>query len=116
MISYPIRSPIGCPIGVYIKKLKADRPHPLDYSTHRPTPRTDNDSSLFFAALGKAEPLISVVRALTDGQTDGQTDGRTDATKYIISLASRSITIPIGGIGYVNLYPYSEENEPSRLS
>ncbi len=29
----------------------------------------------------------SAVRALTDGQTDG----RTDATKYIISLASRSI-------------------------
>ena len=40
-------------------KLKADRPHPRDYSTHRQTPRTDNDSSLLFAALGKAEPLIS---------------------------------------------------------
>ncbi len=25
------------------------------------------------------------------GETDGQTDGRTDATKYIISLALRSI-------------------------
>ncbi len=27
-----------------------------------------------------------------DGWTDGRTDGRTDATKYIISLASQSIT------------------------
>ncbi len=33
------------------------------------------------------------VRVVTDGQTDGRTDGRTDATKYIISLASRSINI-----------------------
>ena len=41
-------------------KLKADRPHPLDYSTQRQTPRTDtNDSALLFAALGKAEPPIS---------------------------------------------------------
>ncbi len=31
-------------------KLKADRPHPRDYSTHRQTPWTDNDSSLLFAA------------------------------------------------------------------
>ncbi len=31
----------------------------------------------------------------TDGQTDGRTDGRTDATKYIISLASRSIKIGV---------------------
>ncbi len=42
-------------------ELKADRPHPRDYSTHRQRPSTDND-------------------------TEGQTDGRTDATKYIISL------------------------------
>ncbi len=40
-------------------KLKADRPHPHDYSTHIQTPWTDDDSSLLFAALGKAEPLIS---------------------------------------------------------
>ncbi len=39
--------------------LKADRPHPRDKSTHRQIPRTDNDSSLLFVALGKAEPLIS---------------------------------------------------------
>ncbi len=31
------------------------------------------------------------VRAVTDGRTDRRTDRRTDATKYIISLASRSI-------------------------
>ncbi len=30
-------------------KLKADRPHPRDYSTHRRTPLTDNYSSLLFA-------------------------------------------------------------------
>ena len=36
-------------------KSKADRPHPCDYSTHRQTPWTDNDS---------------------DGRTHGQTDGR----------------------------------------
>ncbi len=39
-------------------KLKADRLHPHDYSTHRPW--TDNDSFLLlFSALGKAEPQIS---------------------------------------------------------
>ncbi len=42
-----------------IIQLKADRPHPRNYSKHRQTPETDNDSSLLFAALGKAEPLIS---------------------------------------------------------
>ncbi len=40
-------------------QLKADRPHPHDYSTHRQIPWTDNDSSLLFSALDKAEPLIS---------------------------------------------------------
>ncbi len=29
-------------------KLKADRPYSCDYSTHRQTPWTDNDSSLLF--------------------------------------------------------------------
>ena len=48
-------------------KLKADRPHPRDNSTHRQTPWTDCERS------------------------DGRTDGRTDSTKYIISLASWSI-------------------------
>ncbi len=57
------------PIALW--KLKADRPHPRDYSKHRQTPGTDNDSSLLFAALGKAEPLNgSAVRVLTDGQMD----------------------------------------------
>ena len=32
-------------------------------------------------------------RESVDRQTDGRTNGRTDATKYIISLASRSINI-----------------------
>ena len=36
------------------RKLKADRPHLHNYSTHRQTPWTDNDSSLLFAVLGKA--------------------------------------------------------------
>ncbi len=35
----------------FLLQLKADRPHPHDYSTHRQTPWTDNDSSLLFAAL-----------------------------------------------------------------
>ncbi len=66
---------------------------------HTHTPRTDNDSSLPFAALGKAEPLITAAvrpkfavdknglggRALTDRRTDRQTDRQTDATKRIIS-------------------------------
>ncbi len=42
-----------------ISWLKADRPHPRDNSTHRQTRWTDNESSLLFAALGKAAPLIS---------------------------------------------------------
>ncbi len=41
------------------RKLKAYGPHPRDHSTHRQTPWTENDSSLLFVALGKAEPLIS---------------------------------------------------------
>ncbi len=45
-------------------KLKADRPCLCDYSTHRQTPWTHNDSFLLFSALSKAE------RWLTDGQTD----------------------------------------------
>ncbi len=34
-----------------------------------------------------------IYRGRADGRMDGRTDGRTDATKYIISLASRSIKI-----------------------
>ena len=51
---------------------KAHRRHLHDYSTHRQTPWTDNDSSLPIAALG------STVRV--------STDGRMDTTEYIISL------------------------------
>ncbi len=39
--------------------LKADRPHPRNYSTHRHIPSADYVSSLPLVALGKAEPLIS---------------------------------------------------------
>ncbi len=50
----------SCLVPIYsITNIKADRPHPRNYSTRRHIPRTDNDSSLLFAALGKAEPLIS---------------------------------------------------------
>ena len=38
-------------------ELKAGQPNPRDYSKHRQTPWTDNDSSLLFAALSKAELL-----------------------------------------------------------
>ena len=43
-----------------ISRLKADRPHPRDNSTHRQTLWTDNDSSLLLLALGKADkaPLL----------------------------------------------------------
>ena len=36
-------------------KLKADRPHPRGYSTHRQTPWTDNYSSLLFAVRGRPD-------------------------------------------------------------
>ena len=41
-------------------KLKVEQSHPHDYSTHRQTPWSGNNSSLLFAALG------SVVRGRTD--------------------------------------------------
>ena len=72
----------------YISKLKADRPHPRDYSTCRQTPLTDNDSSLLFAALGKAEPLISTA---TRQKFDlyAQTDRRMLPSTLSPSLRSR---------------------------
>ena len=42
-----------------LEVIKADRPDLRDYSTHRQTPSTDNDSFLLFAAFSKAKPLIS---------------------------------------------------------
>ena len=53
-------------------KLKADRPWPHDYSTHRQRHWTDNDSSLLLAALGKAE-----VKRFSCEMLDRQTDRRT---------------------------------------
>ena len=41
-----------------LKKLIADRPHPCDNFTHKHL-GLDKDSSLLFAELSKAEPLIS---------------------------------------------------------
>ena len=70
--------------------LKANRPHPHDYSTHRQIPSTVNDSSLLFVALGKAEPLISssahqkvTVQPWERTLTDRQTDGRYQVSSYI---------------------------------
>ena len=63
--------------------LKADRSHPGDYSTHRQTPWTDNDSSLVFAALGKAEPLGPAVKS-----ANRQTDTHTQRTENITSSAN----------------------------
>ncbi len=51
------------------KKLKADRPYPRNHSTYRQTPWTDNDSSLLFAALGKAEPLLGKAEPLISTAT-----------------------------------------------
>ncbi len=50
---------IMLPLLLMQKVIKADPQHLHDYSTHRQTPLTDHDSSLLFAALGKAKPLIS---------------------------------------------------------
>ncbi len=74
-----------------LKLLKADRPHPHNYP-HTPTDygHTDKHLRLVMAPIALNCSRESV-RRRTDGQMDGRTDGRTDATKYIISLASRSI-------------------------
>ncbi len=49
----------SCSIHITYFILKADRPPPHDYLIHRQTTWTDNDVSVLFSALGKAEPLIS---------------------------------------------------------
>ena len=49
---------LSCIIAKEVPKLKADQPHTHDYLTDWQTPLTDNYSSLLFAALNKAEPLI----------------------------------------------------------
>ena len=60
-------------------KLKANRPHPRDYSTHRQRPWTDNDSSR--------------KDRHTYPQTDGRTDGRMlpSALSPCFAKATRSI-------------------------
>ncbi len=67
--------------------LKANRPHPRNY-LHTATNYRHTDKHL---------RLVRRTDGWMDGQTDGRMDGRTDtgtdATKYIISLASRSIKI-----------------------
>ncbi len=49
------RKILVCRIIKILFVLKAGRPHLHNYLTHRETPRTYNDFSLLFAALGKAE-------------------------------------------------------------
>ena len=76
-----------------IKKLKANRnrPHLRDKSTHRKIPRTDNDSSLLFVALGKAEPLVPTAARQKFGieSADKHTDGRTDRRTLPSALSLR---------------------------
>ncbi len=73
--------------------IKADRPHPR-YYPHTPTNYRHTDKLPRLAMIPIAlccTRQSRAIRAQTRQQTDGRTDGRTDATKYIISLASRSI-------------------------
>ena len=65
-----------------------------DYSTHRQTPLTDNDSSLLHSA---KRSNGSALRVQTIGPTDRHTNGQTDVTKYIISLLSRKINLLVWG-------------------
>ncbi len=64
---------ITLPYQLDVSKLKADRQHPRDNSTHRETPWTDNNTSF------------------SRESADKHTGGQTEATKCIISLALRSI-------------------------
>ena len=73
-------------------KLKADRPHPRDYSTHKQTPWTDNDSSLLFAALGKV---------VTEGQTDGRTGGWTEGCYQVHYLPPASLSYAVDKYGLI---------------
>ncbi len=86
------KGPILMQIQIKISKnLGPTDPVIKNRSTPRLTPRTDNDSSLLFAALGKAEPLISTVACQKFGfDLDGRTDGRYQV-HYL--PASRSINI-----------------------
>ncbi len=59
---------------------KADRPHPRDYSTHRQTPWTDNDSSLQLIRMALESSVLCIlyiqVKRFSTESADGQTDGR----------------------------------------
>ncbi len=68
----------------FMVKLKADRPPPRIYP-HMPTDYRHTDEHLRLVMTLLCWLLHS------ETQTDTHTDGWTDATKYIISLASRSI-------------------------
>ncbi len=74
---------------LFYRQLKADRQHPREIVDTQ-TPRTDNDSSLFFSFLFHTWGSGSAVKALTNIRTDRQTDGRYQA-HYL--PASRSIKI-----------------------
>ncbi len=74
--------------ALFREKLKADRPHPHNY------PPTPTDYRHTDKHLRLVMPLIALYCTRQSRvSTDRRTDGRTDATKYIISLASRSIKI-----------------------
>ncbi len=93
-------------LGRIIIKLKADRPHPRNYP-HTATDYRHTDKHLRLVMV-VGQTVQPWERTRTDGQTDGRTDGqtdrRTDATKYIISLASRSIKMPWGGLKIVSMW------------
>ncbi len=99
---------VGCAqikiLKLYIyMTLKADRLHPRDYSTHR-QPWTDNVSSLLFAALGKAKPLISIgcainlVKRFKQDSINGQTYGSLYRLHYLPALLSYAVDKNTWGI------------------
>ncbi len=75
-------------------KIKADRPHPRNY------PHTPTDDRHTYQHLRLAIALIALYwsngSAWGRTQMDRRTDRRMDATKYIISLALRSIKMEKG--------------------
>ncbi len=75
-----------CTLRKKMLKLKADRPHPRCHP-HTPADYRHTDITLELVM----NPSDRRGRKLE--RTDRRTDRRTDATKYIISLASRSIMI-----------------------